>query len=158
GIFDLAAALYRQFGVPVEKLWDNPLAATSLADFWGNRWNRIFSGFARDMLVAPLARRLGPRRVGLVGFLFSGLLRQYTWSLPAGGGYGGPLLYFLVQWLGFQVESSRRGRRLFRGRPSLLGGLWTWTMVLLPLPLLIPPTFLKHVILPLLTTVGVPGL
>jgi len=158
GIFDLVAALYRQCGVPVEKLWDNPLAATSLADFWGNRWNRIFSGFARDMLVAPLARRISPRRLGLVVFLFSGLLHEYAWSFPVNGGYGGPLSYFLVQWLGFQVESSRRGRKLFRGRPSLLGRLWTWMVVLLPLPLLLPPTFLGRVILPLLMNLGVPGL
>jgi alginate O-acetyltransferase complex protein AlgI len=158
GIFDLAAALYRQCGVPVDKLWDNPLAATSLADFWGNRWNRIFSGFARDMLVAPLARRLSPRGVGLVVFLFSGLLHEYAWSFPANGGYGGPLSYFLVQWLGFQVEGSRRGRRLFRGRPSTRGRLWTWMIVLLPLPLLFPSTFLRHVVLPLLINLGVSGL
>src|SRR5262249_9779615 len=29
GVFDWIAALYRWRGVPVEKLWDNPLAATS---------------------------------------------------------------------------------------------------------------------------------
>lgn len=157
GVFDMTAAIYRLCGVPVEKLWHNPVAATSLADFWGHRWNRIFSGFARDMILTPLARRIGPRPAGLLVFAFSGLLHEYAWSVSVQGGYGGPLLYFLVQWLGFQVESTRRGRRLFR-RSSLIGRLWTWAIVLLPAPLLLHTDFLMGHILPLLIDLGVSGL
>jgi alginate O-acetyltransferase complex protein AlgI len=157
GIFDLTAAVYQQWGVPVEKLWNNPLAATSLADFWGRRWNRIFSGFARDMVLTPLARRIGSRRAGFLVFLFSGLLHEYAWSCSVQSGYGGPMLYFLVQWLGFQAESTRWGRRLLRRSP-LPGRLWTWAVVLLPLPLMLHPDLLMRHFLPQLLGLGVPGL
>jgi alginate O-acetyltransferase complex protein AlgI len=157
GVFDLVAAVYRHWGIPVEKLWHNPVAAVSLADFWSHRWNRIFSGFARDMILTPLARRIGPRRTGLIVFLFSGLLHEYAWSFSVQSGYGGPLLYFLVQWLGFQVESTRWGRWLLR-RSSLQGRLWTWAVVLFPVPLLLHTDFMMGHISPLLIDLGVPGL
>jgi len=100
---------------------------------------------------------LGPRRTGLVVFLFSGLLHEYACSFLVHGGYGGPLLYFLVQWFGFQVESTRQGRRLLR-RSSLRGRVWTWAVVLVPVPLLIHQPLLDRHILPLLINLGVPGL
>jgi hypothetical protein len=37
-------------GFAVEKLWDFPISATTLGEFWGKRWNRIFSGMARDII------------------------------------------------------------------------------------------------------------
>jgi alginate O-acetyltransferase complex protein AlgI len=157
GIFDLTAAVYQQCGVPVEKLWNNPLGATSLADFWGRRWNRIFSGFARDMILSPLARRIGPWSAGLLVFLFSGLIHENSWSFPVRSGYGGPMLYFLVQWLGLQVESTRPGRRLLR-RSSLAGRLWTTAVVLCPVPLLLHRDLLMRHFLPQLIDLGVPGL
>src|SRR3954453_4582600 len=97
GLFDLMAAAWRRAGVPVEKLFVCPLAARSLADFWGNRWNRAFSGFSRDLLFLPTARRFGGRLATLAVFCFSGLVHELVISLLAGGGYGGPMLYFLPQ-------------------------------------------------------------
>jgi hypothetical protein len=37
-------------GFAVEKLWDFPISATTLGEFWGKRWNRIVSGMARDII------------------------------------------------------------------------------------------------------------
>ena len=108
----LVGALYRHFGIPVEKLWENPPAATSLADFWGNRWNRIFSGFGRDLLFLPLARVVGVRVASFAVFVFSSLIHEWAWSMSVRGGYGGPALYFLLQGLLVQVESNALGRRL----------------------------------------------
>jgi alginate O-acetyltransferase complex protein AlgI len=150
------AALYRYGGVPVEKLWVNPPAARSLAEFWGQRWNRIFSGFARAMLFQPLARVIGTRTAALAVFLFSGLLHEWTWSVPVRGGYGGPTLYFLIQGLLVRVESSAPGRFL-RGRP-LLGRLWTWLAVVGPLPLALHPAYLAGDVTVQLTGLGVRGL
>jgi alginate O-acetyltransferase complex protein AlgI len=157
GLMDWWAALYRGLAFPVEKLWDNPAAATSLADFWGNRWNRIFSGFARDLIFLPLARAAGVRVASFGVFLFSGLLHDWAWSGAVRGGYGGPTLYFLLQGLFTQVESTALGRRLIRQRPAV-GRAWTWLMVLVPLPLALHPPYLTGYAVPFLRDLGVKGL
>jgi alginate O-acetyltransferase complex protein AlgI len=152
----LIAALYRWCGVGVERPWQSPLAATSLADFWGVRWNRIFSGFARDMLFYPLARLVGVRKASFGVFLFSGLLHEWAFSVTALGGYGGPTAYFLIQWLGLQIESSRAGKQVLRRNP-LAGRLWTLLVLGVPLPLLLHEPFLTRVAAPALSQLGVPG-
>ncbi len=157
GMMDGWAALYRRLGIPAEKLWDNPPAATSLADFWGNRWNRIFSGFGRDMLFLPLARVAGARAASLAVFVFSGLVHEWAWSMSVRSGYGGPTLYFLIQGLLVQVESNALGRRLIRRSP-LAGRVWTWLAVLVPLPLALHPAYLKGYVVPYLSGLGVSGL
>jgi D-alanyl-lipoteichoic acid acyltransferase DltB (MBOAT superfamily) len=111
GAFDLLAAAWRKAGVPVEKLFVCPVAARSLADFWGQRWNRAFSVFARDLLFVPTARYLGVAGATLLVFGFSGLVHELVISVPAGGGYGGPLLYFLIQGLCIVVENRPAMRR-----------------------------------------------
>jgi alginate O-acetyltransferase complex protein AlgI len=156
GWIDLLAALYRACGIPVEKLFDNPPAATSLGDFWGNRWNRIFSDFVRKLYFRPLTPHLGVTGASLVVFLFAGALHEWAWSFTAGGGYGGPMAFFLIQWLGLLYEGSKRGRRLLRG--TFLGRVWTWGIVLLPSPLLLHGPMLHHVVLENLQSMGVPGL
>jgi alginate O-acetyltransferase complex protein AlgI len=153
GIFDLMAAGWRRAGVPVEKLFVCPVAARSLADFWSNRWNRAFSAFARDLLFLPAARRIGTVAVTLVVFGFSGLAHELVISVPAGGGYGGPMLYFLFQGLLVLLENSwffRTGLRHHR----FCAWLWTASAVLIPLPLLFPAAFLQNVVLPFLTALG----
>src|SRR5262249_8860586 len=149
--------LYRCWGVPVGKLWVNPPASRSLADFWGRRWNRIFSGFARDMLFSPLARVAGARAASLAVFIFSGLLHEWVWSVPVRGGYGGPTLYFLMQGLLVQVESTAPGRRLLRGH-RFVGRVWTALAVVAPLPLALHPTYLAGCAAGQLSALGVSGL
>src|SRR5215213_4326872 len=111
---DFWALAFRALGFPVEKLWDCPVAATSLGDFWGRRWNRIVSGFLREVVFTPVARRAGARVALLAVFLYSGLYHEIV-SFMAGSGYGGPTGYFLVQYLGVAAEGSRPGRRVLRG-------------------------------------------
>ncbi len=153
GVFDLLAAGWRYLGVPVAKVFDNPLRSTSLAEFWGNRWNRAFSDFARDLIYLPLARRLGAGVAGLVVFLFSGLMHELVISVPAGAGYGGPTLYFVGQALLLRLEHFRPVRGFIRGRP-VLGWLWTALAVLGPVPLLLHSAFLHDVVVPFLRVLG----
>jgi len=153
GLFDLLAAAWRRRGVPVEKLFVCPLAARSLADFWGKRWNRAFSGFARDLIFHALARRLGTTAATLAVFIFSGLAHELVISVPAGGGYGGPMLYFLIQGLLVLVENGRAFRRAMRER-ALLAWVWTAAGILGPIPLLFHPPFLRNVVLPFLACLG----
>ena len=153
---DFYALVFRWLGFAVEKLWDCPVAATSLGDFWGRRWNRIVSGFLREVVFTPVARRAGARAALLAVFLYSGLYHEMV-SFMAGSGYGGPTAYFLVQYLGVAAENSGPGRRVLRGRPWL-GRAWTLAVVVAPLGLLLHRGFVEGYLVPMLAEAGVPGL
>lgn len=153
GMLDLLAAAWRRAGAPVEKLFVCPVTARSLRDFWGKRWNRAFSGFAHDLLFVPAARRLGAVSATLIVFVFSGLVHELLISVPAGGGYGGPLLYFLLQGALVLAENSRWLRGRLR-QHALCARLWTAVAVLLPLPLLFHGPFQQRVMLPFLAALG----
>jgi alginate O-acetyltransferase complex protein AlgI len=155
-LFDAWALLYRACGVGVEKLWHNPAASTSLADFWGQRWNRIFCGMLREVLFFPLARRLGAAAALFAVFLYSGLMHE-NFSVAARSGYGLPLLYFAIQGVGTWLESRSALRRAFQ-RQAWLGRLWTTAFVLGPCLLLFHEGFLREYVVPKLVSLGVPGL
>ncbi|HUF61681.1 MAG TPA: MBOAT family protein [Verrucomicrobiales bacterium] len=145
GSFDLLAAAWNRAGIPVRPLMDAPWRSRNLAEFWGRRWNRGFSDVARFAVFQPLARRLGPATGTMAGFAFSGLLHELVLSLPARGGFGGPLLYFLIQ--GAAVCALRhRGAAL----PPVLDRFLTGVIVLAPAFLLFHPPFLERVLLPFL--------
>ena len=153
---DFWTLIFRAMGFAVEKLWDCPLAATSLGDFWGRRWNRIVSGLLREVVFAPVARLAGARAALLAVFLYSGMYHEMV-SVLARSGYGGPTLYFLVQYLGVAAESSRPGRLILQGRPRL-GRAWTLAVVALPVGLLLHRGFVEGYLVPMLAEAGVPGL
>jgi hypothetical protein len=139
GLLDALAGFWRIRGVPVERLFVNPLAARSLGEFWGRRWNLAFSEVARERIFRPIARRWGTAW-GIMGtFAFSGLLHDLLLSVPAGGGYGRPTLYFLLQ--GLLVLAERRWR--IRSRA------WALFWLAAPVPLLFHPPFLAVIIGPL---------
>jgi len=80
-------------------------------------------------------------------FGVSGLLHELVISVPAGGGYGGPTAYFLLQATGIALQRSAAVRR--RGwNAGRRGWLFTALFVLGPLPLLFHPPFLRNVIAP----------
>jgi predicted DCC family thiol-disulfide oxidoreductase YuxK len=59
GTFQGLALVWQRAGVPVEPLMRAPLRATSLGDFWGQRWNTGFHAVAHTFLFRPLSRLLG---------------------------------------------------------------------------------------------------
>jgi Membrane bound O-acyl transferase family len=154
--FDFWALIFRAMGFAVEKLWDCPIAATSLGDFWGRRWNRIVPGFLREVIFLPVARRAGAKVALLAVFLYSGMYHE-LFSFMARSGYGGPTLYFLLQCLGVAIENSRRGRRFLRGR-LWLARVWTFTVVALPVGLVLHRRLVDEYLVPLLVAAWVPGL
>src|SRR6185436_15693327 len=89
-----------------------PLRSSSLADFWGLRWNLGFNGPARELLLKPLTPHVGAATASLLIFILSGLLHELVISVPARGGYGLPSAYFLLQAAGMRLERSPAGRRL----------------------------------------------
>jgi alginate O-acetyltransferase complex protein AlgI len=142
GGFDLLAAFWTRLGYPVERIMQAPWLAASLAEFWGQRWNRAFSDWARGHVFRPLVRKWGTGAGTFAGFLASGLAHELVISFPAGAGWGLPTLYFLFQGGGVMVQ--RKWKRL--RRPTL-----TLAAVLLPAPLLFHPPFIREVFAPMIT-------
>jgi alginate O-acetyltransferase complex protein AlgI len=153
---DFLAFIFRAMGFAVEKLWDCPVAAKSLGDFWGKRWNRIVPGFLREVVFLPVARRYGARVALLAVFLYSGFYHEFV-SFMARSGYGGPFLYFLLQWLGVSIENTRVARSLLLSR-VWLARVWTFAVVFLPSGLVLHPALVHGFLVPLFKAGGVPGL
>lgn len=148
GALHVVSWIWRRAGMAAPPLMRAPIAATSLADFWGVRWNVAFAECGRRYVLRPLARHWGTRVAGGVVFLVSGLVHESVVSVPAGGGWGGPTLYFGLQGAGAWFEKTAAGRRL-----GLAAGWrgWTWTVLItaVPLPFLFHEPFVGHVIVPL---------
>ena len=154
GLSDLVVFACRSVGVKATPLMHTPVAATSLNDFWGHRWNTAFSDLARTRLFRPLARRYGVAAAAFGVFVASGLLHELVISMPARGGYGMPTAYFAIQGVAAWLERTTAGRRFGLGR-GLCGWLFTAAVLVVPLPLLCPEAFLNRVILPMLW--AIPG-
>jgi hypothetical protein len=127
---------YAALGIELGRVNDYPIVSTTLAEFWGRRWNRVVSGWLNDNLFFPLARR---RRVALgicAAFAGSTLLHFWFAWVPLGL-VGGAMMagFFVVQAVGILLE-----RRLGVARwPSGLRRAWTFAWLLLPSPLFIEP-------------------
>jgi Membrane bound O-acyl transferase family len=147
GLFEVLALYWRSRGVRIRPLMRDPLAARSLAEFWGDRWNRAFRDVAHEFIVRPVAARCGSACALWTVFLISGAVHELVISVPAGGGWGGPTIYFLIQGAGFAFERSRAGLR-WRGRK------FTLLVAGLPLFWLFHPPFVFGVINPFLRAIG----
>lgn len=153
GLFDLLAAAWRRRGVAVEPLFLRPTYSASVSEFWSRRWNRAFSDFSRDLILKPCSRRVSTRAAGFTVFVISGLMHDLVISVPAGGGYGLPTLYFLLQGLLVRCEGIRPVRDCLRRRPAF-AHIWTWIAVVAPAPLLFHTPFLERIVLPFLAALG----
>ncbi|MCS7079165.1 MAG: membrane bound O-acyl transferase family-domain-containing protein [Chloracidobacterium sp.] len=132
---------------------DRPLTATSLAEFWGRRWNAAFRDLTHRFLFRPLTPRVGAQWALLIGFAFSGIVHDVVISWPAGGGYGGPRVFFLLQSIGILVERSRVGRSFGLGG-GRRGWLFTMATLLAPVGWLFHRPFVVGVIVPFLEALG----
>lgn len=150
GLFHGLTILLRNCGFNAVPIMNRPLEATSLSEFWGRRWNRAFQCMTKRHIFRPLVPRIGAGPALGISFFASGLIHEWVITLPAGGGWGGPTLYFLFQWLGMKVE------RPFKTRlKEPLSRIWTLGIVLLPTGLLFPAVFVRRVILPMFVAWGV---
>jgi alginate O-acetyltransferase complex protein AlgI len=150
GIFTVVAGLWRHAGVDTRPLFRAPLAARSLENFWGRRWNLAFSEMTALAVYRPLSSVLGRKAATVAAFLASGLLHELAISVPVLAGFGLPSLYFLLQ--GSLVLTERGLERA--GRAVSGWGLWAHVWVLvwlaLPLPILFHLPFLRGVVWPLI--------
>jgi hypothetical protein len=149
GVFHLLSCAWRAIGVMARPLMNWPLRATSLSEFWGQRWNTAFRDLTHRFLFRPLSKRLGPGGAIFTGFVFSGLVHDLVISVPAGGGYGGPTLFFLLHGAGMLIERSRAGRALGLGT-GWQGRIFTLVMLIAPALLLFHWPFVTEVVMPFL--------
>ena len=153
GSLQLLSCGWRAAGVTARPLMNQPLAATSLADFWGRRWNTAFRDLTHRFLFQPLSARLGSRWGLVAGFLFSGVVHDLVISVPARGGYGGPTLYFAAQGAAMLFERSAAGRRAGLAR-GWRGWLFTMTVLVAPAGLLFHPPFVVGIVVPFMRALG----
>jgi Membrane bound O-acyl transferase family len=149
GVFHLLSLAWQSVGVSARPIMDWPIQATSVSEFWGQRWNRAFRDLTHRYVFRPLTTRFGGKVALAAGFLFSGVVHDLVISLPAGGGYGGPTAFFAIQAIAIFVERSALGQRLGLGR-GIRGWAFALVTLLGPIALLFPPPFLRNVIVPFL--------
>ncbi|MGA7842107.1 MAG: MBOAT family protein [Candidatus Acidiferrales bacterium] len=147
GSFQLIAVAWQSLGVNARPIMSAPLRATSLAEFWGKRWNLGFRQLSYELIFRPLHRTLGVEAAGLLVFLVSGLLHDLVISLPARAGYGLPTAYFLLQGTGITLEHSGLGKRLGLGH-GVRGWLFMAVVITAPVYWLFHPWFVQRVIIP----------
>ena len=147
GLFALLALFWQSRGIDAPRLMKCPIAANSLHDFWGRRWNAGFRDIVFVLFFFPLARRFGTRTAALGTFLLSGLIHELVITVPAGAGYGLPTLYFGLQGAGLMLERHRlrAACKLTRAWP---GRVFTFAVVILPIAALFPPVFVTRVMVP----------
>lgn len=153
GSFGLLSCLWRSLGVNAPPLMNRPLASTSVSEFWGRRWNTAFRDLTHRFLFRPLTAALGPRWAILAGFAFSGIVHDLVISIPAGGGYGWPTLFFGVQAAGMFVERSPVGKSIGLGK-GWRGWLFAILILALPAYGLFHPPFIRTIILPFMHDLG----
>ena len=153
GSFHIVALFWQAAGVDARPIMQSPVLATSLSDFWGNRWNLGFRQLSYDLVFQPARGRLGVAGATLLSFLSSGLIHEMVISLPAGADYGFPTGYFVLQGIGVIIERSTIGKQfgLNRGLP---GWLFTFFFTAGPAFWLFHPPFVTKVIIPFMVAMG----
>jgi len=149
GLFALLNAGWRALRVDARPIMEQPLRSTSVAEFWGRRWNGAFNDLALGLVFRPIARRGGVAVATLIAFAVSGLIHELVISLPTGAGYGLPTSYFLLQGLAVLIE--RKWNALRRG---ISGWLFTVIVVAVPAYWLFHPPFVRHVVVPFMQAIG----
>ena len=145
GALDLLARLWQKAGRNVKPIMAAPWKAQNLADFWGKRWNLAFRDGVHKILYKPVSRKAGSKAGIFVVFLYSGIVHEAVISVAASGGYGGPTVYFIIQFLAILAQ------REF----NYLQKFWfTWATILLPTPLLFHEAFFLNVLIPILNQGG----
>jgi hypothetical protein len=153
GSFHLLALVWRRAGVDAQPIMRAPHRATSLAEFWGRRWNLGFRQLTHDIVFVPLSKRAGVTPAIFAAFVVSGLIHDAVISLPAGAGYGLPTAYFALQGLGLVAERSRAGKRLGLGHGAR-GWVFSAVVTAGPVVWLFHAPFVGNVVLPFLREAG----
>jgi hypothetical protein len=118
--------------------------------FGRRRWNLAFSEMLTLAVYRPLVGVSGRPAAVLVSFLGSGVLHELAISVPVRAGYGLPTLYFALHGLLTLIEQEMARRGWAIERLGWVGRAWTLGWLMVPLPLLFHPWFIKGVVWPLI--------
>ena len=154
GLFHLLSCAWLSAGIAAVPVMNWPMLSANVSEFWGRRWNLAFRDLTHRFLFVPCKRILGPAGALFIGFVVSGLVHDLVISWPSGGGWGLPTLYFVVQGVGLLFERSGCGQACGLGN-GWQGRLFCVAVVVLPSPLLFHTAFLRNVMAPFVSAVGV---
>jgi hypothetical protein len=152
GLFAMLALFWQEQGIDAQPLMRCPIAAGSLGDFWGKRWNSGFRDIVFGLMFIRLAKRFGTATAALATFVISGLLHELVITFPARAGYGLPTLYFALQGAAMLAERSELGGKL-RLTSGWRGHAFALAIVMLPIFALFPPPFVVGVMVPFLQVI-----
>ena len=139
GILSLNTLLLQRLGFQDYPIFNQPFRSKSLREFWGKRWNTAFSQMTKICVFMPLSRRMNSKVAYMSGFFFSGLLHEIAISLSVQKGYGLPLIFFLINAIGIEMEK----KYFLNKQPGLI---WVIVFLILPFPLLFHAPFINGII------------
>lgn len=132
-LFRGVLALLGAHGPPIQR---TPIAARSLREFWGERWNLVVNRWLREHFFLPWARRRRPARGLLLSFLASAAIHAWFIGVALGPAMAASMgLYFVIQGALLALELPLRVARW----PAAAGHAWTLASILLPSPLFVEP-------------------
>lgn len=153
GLFHLMALAWLAVGRHARPIMDRPFWSVSLTEFWGRRWNLAVHDLMHDLTFRPLLGRWGMQGAVAGVFILSGLFHELVLSLPAGGGFGLPTLFFLLQLAAVTFERTPSGRRLGLGR-GWTGRIYVWVLTITPAYAVFHRAVLDRVMYPWLDKLG----
>ena len=149
GMLSISAGMWRFSGVNTYLLFRQPAKASSLTEFWSNRWNIAFSEMTSVAIFRPLKNKIGPAPALMLAFMFSGLLHELALSVPVNAGYGLPMIYFVIQGSVVLFEKFLISRKVKFLQNGIVASVWVFFWLVIPMPLLFHPEFIKQVVWPL---------
>ena len=135
-VTDLVHFGFLASGTAMRPIHTRPVAARSLRDFWGKRWNRAMSAWLRRLIFSPLAHRQHPN-LGLVcAFMVSAGLHAWLPLAALGASAASRVgAFFCLQGV-FILAEDRLGVRAW---PIPLARVWTLAILLATSPLFVYP-------------------
>jgi hypothetical protein len=136
GAYALLYAAHRAVGLTPPLLHKDPVAARSVQEFWGKRWNRTVSSWLGENFFRPLARRGRPALGVLAAFAVSGVVHAYITFVAIGAVMAAWMMgFFLLQGILVLVESVA-GTTRWKATPS---HVWTLTWMVAASPMFTEP-------------------
>ena len=131
---DLIHFCFLASGAAMRPIQDTPIAARSLRDFWGKRWNRPVSAWLRRFVFLPLARQHRPDLGLCCAYLVSGAIHAWM-ALVALGAFAA---FEMVAFFGLQAFFILAEDRLHvHAWPVPLARAWTLAILLATSPLIV---------------------
>jgi D-alanyl-lipoteichoic acid acyltransferase DltB (MBOAT superfamily) len=123
-------------GAAMRPIHDTPIAARSLRDFWGKRWNRPVSAWLYRLIFLPLARQHRPCLGLFCACLASGVLHAWVALVALGACAAFEVaVFFCLQGVLILAED----RLHVHAWPVTLARVWTLAVLLATSPLVICP-------------------